>query len=175
MTYKPPTYGFLFIKNKAEKKPGFRRALVTGTELAPSVHTTQARLLGLSGISWDFHSWFLLRFGSRAFARSPFGLLGLDYCHTHAGVTLLFNYKVKGLCFGCGVVLIPLWTVLVLHHEGLAFDLFHSFLQRIRLGDPDRFPGRGLYCYLTGLLSQSCLAYRRLREPCRGGRRICWT
>jgi len=23
MTYKPPTYGFLFIKNKAEKNPAF--------------------------------------------------------------------------------------------------------------------------------------------------------
>ena len=100
-------------------------------------------------------------------------LLGLDYCHTHAGVTLLLYYKVKGPCFGRGVVLVPLRTVLVLDHEGLALDLFHSFLQRIRLGDPDRFPGRGLYCYLTGLLSQSCLVCRHLLAPCTGDRRTC--
>ncbi len=66
-------------------------------------------------------------------------LLGLDYCHTHAGVTLLLYYKVKGLCFGRGVVLVPLRTVLVLDHEGLALDLFHRFSPE-SLGNPAGFP-----------------------------------
>ena len=68
------------------------------------------------------------------------GLLGLDYCHAHSGIILLSQDEVEGFVFGRGVELVPLWTVLVLDHEGLALDLFHSFLQRIGLGNPTGFP-----------------------------------
>ena len=78
-------------------------------------------------------------------SRASLWLLGLDYRYAHLRIVGLAGDELEGFVLGGCVILIPLGTVLVLDHEGLALDLFHFNLQKIGLGNPTRLaPGWGL-------------------------------
>lgn len=77
-------------------------------------------------------------------SRVSLWLLGLDYRYAHLRIVGLAGDELEGFVLGGCVILIPLGTVLVLDHEGLAFDLFHVYLQKIRVeGLPDTRLGAG--------------------------------
>lgn len=170
MAYKPPTYGFLFITS-TKKNPAFAGLGTTGTSLALAVHTAQARLPRLSRRSLGFHSWFS-PVQEPGFRPDSLGYLVLIIATPIRGSPCFRRMKSKALS------LVVVWNsyhcepYLYLTTKVLRLISFIVF-SRGSGWEPGRFPGRGLCCYLTGLLSQSCSACRRLLGPCRDGRRIC--
>ena len=97
MAYIPPTYGFLFIKNKAEKKtrlsPGWYYRDIISTS---STYNTGQTAKATKKI-FRFSFMVFLRFGSRAFARSPLVYLVLIIATPIRGSPCFRRMKSKAL------------------------------------------------------------------------------